>query len=173
MAEPLARVWDESERAKNAFATLMPGRNPFHVGNKPCSMDINVFHDRTGYMPEPILRVSARQQGNTLTVRIELCNSYLSARGKRAPVTKRSGGRVERDLAPNDVLAIDMCGPFTPSPGGNAGKCVRGDCDALWTSRGFVDFCDTIGIAREHSPLEHSSTTGWSRARFSGATRSA
>ena len=27
--------------------------------------------------------------------------------------------RVERVLAPNDVLAIDMCGPFTPSLGGN------------------------------------------------------
>ena len=27
--------------------------------------------------------------------------------------------RVERVLAPNDVLAIDMCGPFTPSPGEN------------------------------------------------------
>ena len=26
---------------------------------------------------------------------------------------------MERDLAPNDVLAIDMCGPFTPSLGGN------------------------------------------------------
>ena len=51
MAEPLARVWDESERAKNAFAVLVPGRNPFHVvGNKPRSMDINVFHDRTGHL---------------------------------------------------------------------------------------------------------------------------
>ena len=101
---------------------------------------------------------------------------------------------MERDLAPNDVLAIDMCGPFTPSLGGNlymfygvdhatgyivnyglrrksealavfkrcvvdmahkagtAVKCVRGDCDALWTSRGFVEFCDSMGIAREHSP---------------------
>ena len=35
MAEPLARVWDESERAKNAFAVLVSGGNPFHVGNKP------------------------------------------------------------------------------------------------------------------------------------------
>ena len=26
---------------------------------------------------------------------------------------------MERDLAPNDVLAIDMCGLFTPSLGGN------------------------------------------------------
>ena len=101
---------------------------------------------------------------------------------------------MERDLAPNDVLAVDMCGPFTPSLGGNlymfygvdhatgyivnyglrrksealavfkrcvvdmahkagtAVKCVRGDCDALWTSRGFVEFCDSMGIAREHSP---------------------
>ena len=32
---------------------------------------------------------------------------------------------------------------------GTAVKCVRGDCDALWTSRGFVD---SMGIAREHSP---------------------
>ena len=31
-------------------------------------------------------------------------------------------------------------------------KCVRGDCDALWTSRGFLEFCDSMGIAREHSP---------------------
>ena len=45
MAEPLARVWDESERAKNAFTVLVPGRNQFHVGNKPRSTDINVFHD--------------------------------------------------------------------------------------------------------------------------------
>ena len=87
-----------------------------------------------------------------------------------------------------------MCGPFTPSLGGNlymlygvdhatgyivnyglrrksealavfrrcvvdmahkagtAAKCVRGDCDALRTSRGFVEFCDSMGIAREHSP---------------------
>ena len=34
-------------------------------------------------------------------------------------MAKKSGGRVECDLAPNDVLAIDMCGPFTPSLGGN------------------------------------------------------
>ena len=109
-------------------------------------------------------------------------------------MANRSGGRLERDLAPNDVLEIDMCGPFTPSLGGNlcmfygvvhatgyivncgfrrksealavfkrcvvdmahkagtAVKCVRGDCDALWTSRGFVEFCDSMGIAREHSP---------------------
>ena len=101
---------------------------------------------------------------------------------------------MESDLAPDDVLAIDLCGPFTPSLGGNlymfydvdhatgyivnyslrrksealavfqrcvvdmahkagtAVKCVRGDCDALWTSRGFVEFCDSMGIAREHSP---------------------
>ena len=42
MAEPLARVWDESECAKNAFVVLVPGRNAFHVGNKPRSMVINV-----------------------------------------------------------------------------------------------------------------------------------
>ena len=71
MAERLARVWDESERAKNAFAVLVPGRNPFHVGNKPRSMDMNVFHDRTGRLSEPILRESARQQGITLTGRME------------------------------------------------------------------------------------------------------
>ena len=35
---------------------------------------------------------------------------------------------------------------------GTAVKCVRGDCDALWTSRGFVEFCNSMGIAREHSP---------------------
>ena len=35
---------------------------------------------------------------------------------------------------------------------GTAVKCVRGDCDALWTSRGFVEFSDSMGIAREHSP---------------------
>ena len=34
-------------------------------------------------------------------------------------MAKRSGGRVERDLAPNNVLAIDMCDAFTPSLGGN------------------------------------------------------
>ena len=119
MAEPLGRVLDVSERAKNAFTVLVPGRNPFHVGNKPHSMDINVFHDRTGHLSEPILWESARQQGITLNGRMEPCNSCLPARGHRAPVAKRSGGRVERDLAPNDVLAIDMCGPFTPSLGGN------------------------------------------------------
>ena len=63
MAEPLARVWDESERAKNAFTVLVPGRNLFNVGNKPRSMDINVFNDRTGHLSEPILREYARQQG--------------------------------------------------------------------------------------------------------------
>ena len=61
MAEPLARVWDESEHAKNAFAVLVPGRNPFHVGNKPRSMDIDVFHDRPSQLFAPILRESARQ----------------------------------------------------------------------------------------------------------------
>ena len=101
---------------------------------------------------------------------------------------------MERDLAPNDVLAINMCGPFTPSlsenfymlygvdhvtgyivnyglhpksealavfkrcvvdmthKAGTTAKCVRGDGDALWTSSGFVEFCDSMGIAREHSP---------------------
>ena len=110
----MARLWDESERAKNAFAVLAPGRNPFHVANKPRSVDINVFHDRTGHLSEPILRESALQQVITLTGWMEPCNSCMPARGQRAAVAKRSGGRVERDLAPNDVLAIDMCGPFSP-----------------------------------------------------------
>ena len=60
MAEPLDRAWDESERAKDAFAVSVSGRNPFHVGNKPRSADINVFHDRTGHLSEPTLRESAR-----------------------------------------------------------------------------------------------------------------
>ena len=93
--------WDDSEHAKNAFAVLVLGRNPFHVGNKPRSIDINVFDDRTGHLSEPMLRESARQQGITLTCRMEPCNSCLPARGQGAPVAKRSDGRVERDLAPN------------------------------------------------------------------------
>ena len=101
------------ERAKNAFAVVVPGRNPFHVGNKPHSMDINVFHDRTGHLSEPILRESARQQGITLTGRMEPCNSRLPARGQRAPVAERSGGRVEHDLPPNDVLA-STCAARSP-----------------------------------------------------------
>ena len=75
IAEPLARVSDESERAKNAFTVLVPGRNQFHVGNKPRSTDINVFHDRTGHLSDPILRESARQQDITLTGRMKPCNS--------------------------------------------------------------------------------------------------
>ena len=35
---------------------------------------------------------------------------------------------------------------------GTAVKCVRRDCDALWTSRGFVEVYDSKRIAREHSP---------------------
>ena len=107
--------------------------------------------------------------------------------GERA---EGAGGKEEGARpGPNDVLAIDMCDPFTPSLGGNlymfygvdhatgyivnyglrrksdslavfkgcvvdmahkagtAVKCVRGDCDAVWTSRGFVEFCDSMGIA--------------------------
>ena len=124
MTEPLARVWDDSERANKAFAVLVHGRKPVHVGNKPRRMEINVFHDRTGHLPEPIVRESARQQGIALTGRMELCNSCLPARGQRGSVAKRSGGLVERDLAPNDVLAIDMCGPFTISLGGNLYICL-------------------------------------------------
>ena len=60
-----------NQRAKNAFAVLVPGRNPFHAGNRPRSMEINVFHDRTGHLSEPILGESARQQGITITDRIE------------------------------------------------------------------------------------------------------
>ena len=114
MAQPLARVWDDAKRATNAFTVLVPGRKPFHVGNKPLSMDVNVFHDRTGHQSELSLRESSRQQGISLTGRMGPCNSCLPGRGQRAPVAKRNGGRVERDLAPNDVLAIDMCGPFSP-----------------------------------------------------------
>ena len=91
MAEPLARVWDESERAKNAFEVLVPGRNPFHVGNRPRSMDTNVFHDRTGHLSNPILRESARQQGITLTGRMEPCNSCLPARGQEGAGGKEEG----------------------------------------------------------------------------------
>ena len=90
MAESLARVWDDSERAKNAFAVLVSGRNPFHVGNKPRSMDINVYHDRTGHLSEPILRESARQQGVTLTGRMEPCIPLADERAEGA------GGEEER-----------------------------------------------------------------------------
>ena len=102
MAEPLARVWDESERAKNAFAVLVPGRNPFHVGNKPRSMDIDVFHDRTGHLSDPILRESARQQGITLTGRMEPCNSCLPVREGRAQPgpQRRAGDRHVRPVHP-------------------------------------------------------------------------
>ena len=31
-------------------------------------------------------------------------------------------------------------------------RCVRGDCDAIWTSKDFRDFCSTMGIAVQHSP---------------------
>ena len=31
-------------------------------------------------------------------------------------------------------------------------RCVRGDCDALWTSKDLRDFCSTMGIAVQHSP---------------------
>ena len=31
-------------------------------------------------------------------------------------------------------------------------RCVRGDCDALWTSKDFRDFCSTMGIAVQHYP---------------------
>ena len=70
---------------------LVPGRNPFHVGNKPRSMDINVFHDSTGHLSEPILRESARQQGITLTGRMEPCNSCLPARGQEGAGGKEEG----------------------------------------------------------------------------------
>ena len=33
-------------------------------------------------------------------------------------------------------------------------RCVRGDCDALWTSKDFHDFCSTMGIAVQHTPPE-------------------
>ena len=31
-------------------------------------------------------------------------------------------------------------------------RCVRGDCDAIWTSKDFRDSCSTMGIAVQHSP---------------------
>ena len=65
MAEPLPHVCDDSERVKNAFAVLVPGRHPFYIVYKPRSMDIDMFHDRTCHLSEPILRESARQQGIT------------------------------------------------------------------------------------------------------------
>ena len=55
----------------------VPGRNPFHVGNKPRSVDINVFHDRTGHLSDPILTESAGQQGITLTGRMEAVGRYV------------------------------------------------------------------------------------------------
>ena len=31
-------------------------------------------------------------------------------------------------------------------------RSVRGNCDSLWTSKDFCDFCSTIGVAVQHSP---------------------
>lgn len=31
-------------------------------------------------------------------------------------------------------------------------KCIREDCDALWTSRPILDFCATMNIAFQYSP---------------------
>ncbi|CAB1103605.1 unnamed protein product [Ectocarpus sp. CCAP 1310/34] len=35
---------------------------------------------------------------------------------------------------------------------GTAIKCIRCDCDALWTSSAFKEFCASMGIALEYSP---------------------
>ena len=109
------------------------------------------------------------------------------------------------------VLAIDMCGPFTPSLSGNlymfygvdhatvyiVNYGLRRKSEALAVfKRCVVDMARKAGTAvkcatpsglaavssssatawalHESIPrLEHSSTTEWPRARFSGATRSA
>ncbi|CAB1111182.1 unnamed protein product [Ectocarpus sp. CCAP 1310/34] len=185
-------VW-ESEECERAMAVLGPGKTPFNVGNAQKVMDINTFHNRGGHLSEPILRLSAKQHGITLTGTMDSCRWCLPARGTRAPVPKQWGGyRGKR--APNDLFHIDPCGAYTATIGGNhymlfgvdaatgwmvcyamrrksealavvkrmvvdaahkagtAIKCIRCDCDALWTSSDFREFCASMGIALEYSP---------------------
>ncbi|CAB1113069.1 unnamed protein product [Ectocarpus sp. CCAP 1310/34] len=185
-------VW-ESDECERAMAVLGPEKTPFNVGNARKVMDINTFHYRASHLSEPILRLSVKHHGITLTGTMDSCRWCLPARGTRAPVPKQGGGyRGKR--APNDVFHIDLCGAYTATIGGNhymlfgvdaatgwmacyamrrksealgvvkrmvvdaahkagtAIKCIRCDCDALWTSGDFKEFCDGMGIALEYSP---------------------
>ncbi|CAN0531966.1 unnamed protein product, partial [Ectocarpus sp. 12 AP-2014] len=84
-------VW-ESDECERAMAVLGPGKTPFNVGNAQKVMDINTFHYRAGHLSEPILRLSAKQHGITLTGTMDSCRWCLPARGTRAPVPKQGGG---------------------------------------------------------------------------------
>ncbi|CAB1113962.1 unnamed protein product [Ectocarpus sp. CCAP 1310/34] len=110
-------VW-ESEECERAMAVLGPGKTPFNVGNAQKVVDINTFHNRAGHLSEPILRLSAKQHGITLTGTMDSCRWCLPARGTRASVPKQGGGyRGKR--APNDVFLIDLCGAYTATIGGH------------------------------------------------------
>ena len=60
---------------------------------------------------------------------------------------------MERDLAPNDVLAIDMCGRFTPSLGGNLYMFYGAD-----HATGYIV---NYGLRRKSEALEFSSAVWW------------
>ena len=194
-AEHSSRIFDISESVKSdsALAVLGPARLPFNVGNARRSIDINVLHDRAGHLSEPILRLTAKAHGMSVTGVMDPCRFCLPARGTKAAVSKTDGG-YRGQKAPNDMFHIDICGPYSATIGGNhyllfgvdaatgwmvcnamrrksegvvmfkrmvvdaafkagtAIKSIRCDCDAVWTSAEFKDFCATMGIAITYSP---------------------
>ena len=79
----------------SAFVLLVPGRNPFHAGNKPRSMDINVFHDRTGHLSEPIfegIRPTAGHYAHWPDGTVQLLLAGERAEGSGGEEERRTGG---------------------------------------------------------------------------------
>ncbi|CAN0299548.1 unnamed protein product, partial [Scytosiphon promiscuus] len=128
-AEFHAAAFDRSEGRESAHAVLGPGATPFVVGNRVKSFDIIDFHNRIGHLSEFLLRETAKQQGISLTGRMEPCEDCMPAKGRQASVRSRGGGRADN---PNDLVHLDFCGPYSPSIGGNFYLLVAVDSSARY-----------------------------------------
>ena len=81
----------------------------------------------------PVHPIARREPLHVLRRGVDHATGYIVNYGLR---------RKSDSLAVFKGCVVDMA-----HKAGTAVKCVRGDCDAVWTSRGFVEFCDSMGIA--------------------------
>ena len=62
------------------------------------------------------------------------------------------------------LAVIKRCVVDMAHKAGTAVKCVRGHCDDLWTSRGFVEFCDSMDVVLRQHGRRTRAVPAWSTA---------
>ena len=125
-------MYNKDDVGLTAAAVLAPGLRPFSVGKPRKMTDINAFYFSSGHLNERLLRVTAKQQGVTLTGVLQPCGGCLEATCVRAGVPRRTTSRAG---TPMETVHIDLVGPYQASLGGSVYLIIFADSASTWMRR--------------------------------------